>query len=280
MANLIPKHGGYRKLKSFQVAQLAYDVTVRFCELYIEKGSRTKDQMVQAARSGVQNIAEGSQASATSRKMELKLTQVARASLEELRLDYEDFLRQRGLVELEPGDEVLVRFKERRCRTLEEVQEWVKVEREMVRRHGRARTGVVLGLLGGEWGTVASEPCLLSTGSPGPTSCQRLRRKRRLHRTPLPNPHPKTKKTLSPSVPVRVSLSVRASPCPSVSPRNLPLQLSRPLQSLTSLRETRSRSLKREHLHLHNHQRWPELHWEQAVVAWFAQVVHCLPVQS
>ena len=140
MANLIPKHGGYRKLKSFQVAQLAYDVTVRFCELYIEKGSRTKDQMVQAARSGVQNIAEGSQASATSRKMELKLTQVARASLEELRLDNEDFLRQRGLVELEPGDEVLVRFKERRCRTLEEVQEWVKVEREMVRRHGRAGT--------------------------------------------------------------------------------------------------------------------------------------------
>ena len=78
---LIPKHGGYRKLKSFQVAQLAYDVTVRFCELYVERFSRTRDQMVQAARSGVQNIAEGSQASATSRKTELKLTNVARASL-------------------------------------------------------------------------------------------------------------------------------------------------------------------------------------------------------
>ncbi len=64
---------------------------------YIDKFSRTKDQMVQAARSGVQNIAEGSQASATSKKTELKLTQVARASLEELTLDYEDFLRQRGL---------------------------------------------------------------------------------------------------------------------------------------------------------------------------------------
>ncbi len=94
---LIPKHGGYRKLKSFQIAQLVYDVTVRFCERYIDVHSRTHDQMVQAARSGVQNIAEGSQASGTSKKMELKLTNVARASLEELRLDYEDFLRQRGL---------------------------------------------------------------------------------------------------------------------------------------------------------------------------------------
>ena len=94
---LIPKHGGYRKLKSFQVAQLAYDVTVRFCDKYIDRCSRTHDQMVQAARSGVQNIAEGSVASGTSRKMELKLTNVAKASLEELRLDYEDFLRQRGL---------------------------------------------------------------------------------------------------------------------------------------------------------------------------------------
>lgn len=79
---LIAKHGGYRKLKSFQVAQLVYDVTVRFCDKYISKRSRTHDQMVQAARSGVQNIAEGSQASAISKKMELKLTQVARASLE------------------------------------------------------------------------------------------------------------------------------------------------------------------------------------------------------
>jgi len=94
---LIPLHGGYRNLKSFQVAQVAYDVTVRFCDRSITKRSRTHDQMAQAARSGVQNIAEGSQASGTSKKTELKLTSVARASLEELRLDYEDFLRQRGL---------------------------------------------------------------------------------------------------------------------------------------------------------------------------------------
>ena len=79
------------------VAQLAYDVTVVFCDRFIDRRSRTHDQMVQAARSGVQNIAEGSMASATSKKTELKLTGVARASLEELLLDYEDFLRQRGL---------------------------------------------------------------------------------------------------------------------------------------------------------------------------------------
>ncbi len=94
---LIPPHGGYRKLRSFQCAQTVYDATVVFCDRFVEKRSRTRDQMVQAARSGVQNIAEGSMASATSKKTELKLTGVARASLEELLLDYEDFLRQRGL---------------------------------------------------------------------------------------------------------------------------------------------------------------------------------------
>ena len=94
---LIPAHGGYRRLRSFQPAQAVYDGTVLFCERFIPAASRTRDQMVQAARSGVQNIAEGSMASATSRKMELKLTGVARASLEELLLDYEDYLRQHGL---------------------------------------------------------------------------------------------------------------------------------------------------------------------------------------
>jgi four helix bundle suffix protein len=94
---LIPPHGGYRKLRSFQCAQQVYDATVIFCDRFVEKRSRTHDQMVQAARSAVQNIAEGSMASATSKKTELKLTGVARASLEELLLDYEDFLRQRGL---------------------------------------------------------------------------------------------------------------------------------------------------------------------------------------
>lgn len=96
-AGFIPQHGGFRKLRSFQTAQLAYDGTVIFCDRFIDKRSRTHDQMVQAARSGVQNIAEGSLASATSKETELKLTNVARASLGELLLDYEDFLRQRGL---------------------------------------------------------------------------------------------------------------------------------------------------------------------------------------
>ena len=95
--NLIPPHGGYRHLKSFQHAELVYDATVGFCNRFIDKRSRTHDQMVQAARSGKQNIAEASMASGTSKKTELKLVGVARASLEELLLDYQDFLRQRGL---------------------------------------------------------------------------------------------------------------------------------------------------------------------------------------
>lgn len=94
---IIQPSGGYRKLRSFQTAQIVYDGTVIFCERFIDRFSRTKDQMIQAARSGVQNIAEGSMASATSKKTEIKLTNVARASLEELLLDYEDFLRQRRL---------------------------------------------------------------------------------------------------------------------------------------------------------------------------------------
>lgn len=94
---LIPPHGGYKELKSFQTAEIVYDATVAFCERFVDKRSRTHDQMVQAARSGRQNIAEGSQASGTSRKTELKLVSVARASLEELLLDYQDFLRQRRL---------------------------------------------------------------------------------------------------------------------------------------------------------------------------------------
>jgi len=94
---VIGAHGGYRKLLSYQKAEIIYDATVEFCELYLNRYWRTYDQMVQAARSGKQNIAEGSMASATSAKTELKLTNVAKASLEELLLDYEDFLRQRGL---------------------------------------------------------------------------------------------------------------------------------------------------------------------------------------
>lgn len=88
--------GGYRNLHSFQVATVIYDATVSFCNRFVDSRSRMRDQMVQAARSGRQNIAEGSRASATSSQTELRLVNVARASLDELLLDYEDYLRQNG----------------------------------------------------------------------------------------------------------------------------------------------------------------------------------------
>lgn len=101
---LIPTHGGYRNLKGFQVSEIVYDGTVIFCDRFVNRRSRTHDQMVQAARSGRQNIAEGSMASATSKKTELKLTNVAKASLEELLLDYEDILRHRRLRQWKKND--------------------------------------------------------------------------------------------------------------------------------------------------------------------------------
>jgi four helix bundle suffix protein len=94
---LIPPHGGYRELQSYQMAEIVFDATALFCDRFIDRRSRTRDQMVQAARSGKQNIAEGSMASGTSKKTELKLIGVARASLEELLLDFQDYLRQQGL---------------------------------------------------------------------------------------------------------------------------------------------------------------------------------------
>ncbi len=97
LPQLIPPHGGYRDLQSYKMSEIVYDATVVFCNRFINIRSRTHDQMVQAARSGKQNIAEGCMASGTSKKTELKLIGVARASLEELLLDYQDFLRQKGL---------------------------------------------------------------------------------------------------------------------------------------------------------------------------------------
>ena len=99
---------------------------MRFCDRYISIKSRTHDQMVQAARSGVQNIAEGSKASGTSKKFELKLTNVARASLEELRLDYEDYLRHRSLPLWSADDPRRKALVARRCKTVEEVAAWVR----------------------------------------------------------------------------------------------------------------------------------------------------------
>ncbi|MGH8103234.1 MAG: four helix bundle suffix domain-containing protein [bacterium] len=100
---IIGPHGGYKSVKSYQNAEIVHDATVAFCRRFVDPRSRTTDQMVQAARSGKQNIAEGSMASATSSKTELKLVGVARASLEELLVDYQDFLRQRGLHQWDMG---------------------------------------------------------------------------------------------------------------------------------------------------------------------------------
>jgi four helix bundle suffix protein len=95
--NFIPPHGGYEELLSFQKARIVYDGTVCFCKRFLDKRDRTIDQLVQAARSGKQNILEGSKASGTSKEAEIKLVNVARASLEELLEDYRDFLRGRNL---------------------------------------------------------------------------------------------------------------------------------------------------------------------------------------
>ena len=97
--HFIPTHGGYENLLSFQKARIVYDGTVRFCQRFLKKSDRTVDQMVQAARSGKQNILEASRASGTSKETEIKLTNVARASLEELLEDYRDFLRLCGIAE-------------------------------------------------------------------------------------------------------------------------------------------------------------------------------------
>jgi four helix bundle suffix protein len=99
----IPAHGGYQNLRSFQKARIVYDGTVRFCGRFFKSTDRTCDQMIQAARSGKQNIIEGSLASGTSKETEIKLTNVARASLEELLEDFRDFLRLRSIAEWPPG---------------------------------------------------------------------------------------------------------------------------------------------------------------------------------
>lgn len=101
----LPQKGNYRKLIAFQKAECIYDITYYFAHTYLQKGDRTIDQMVQAARSGRQNIAEGSAAAATSAETEIKLINVARASLQELLLDYEDYLRVRNLIKWEVDSE-------------------------------------------------------------------------------------------------------------------------------------------------------------------------------
>jgi four helix bundle suffix protein len=108
----IPPHGGYKKLLSYQKAEIIFDATVYFCNRFIRPGDRTRDQMVQAARSGKQNIIEGSMASGTSKEMEIKLTNVARSSLEELLADYRDFLRNNKFEEWPADHRYAIRLRE------------------------------------------------------------------------------------------------------------------------------------------------------------------------
>lgn len=108
----IPLHGAYRGLLSYQKAEIVYDATVCFCTRFVDKRDRTHDQMVHAARSGRQNIVEGSMVSASSKEMEIKLTSVARASLEELLADYRDFLRTRGIAEWPKDHSYAIRLRE------------------------------------------------------------------------------------------------------------------------------------------------------------------------
>jgi four helix bundle suffix protein len=199
---LIPRHGGYRNLKTFQLAEVIYDVTMRFCELFLDPRSRTVDQMVQAARSGRQNIAEGSMDSATSKKMALKLTAVARGSLEELRLDYEDDLRQRGLPIWGPDHPALARFKALRCGSLAVFREWIgaEVKLEQHGRHGQARTNTDKDTDGDDEGTTINAE---GTARRGKAKCHEE------------NPHKDHRDPESPQDPAR---RVRESPCSSVSP--------------------------------------------------------------
>lgn len=150
--SLIPKHGGYKHTKTWQLADLIYDVTVRFCDKFVDRRSRTHDQMVQAARSGCQNLQEGSVDSATSKKLELKLTGTARGSLMELQRDYQKFLQHRNLPEWPPDHPALIRFRALRCATLEQFREWVAEETKRAERaaqnvdgQGRARAAETIG---------------------------------------------------------------------------------------------------------------------------------------
>ena len=112
MEQLIPNHGNYKKLLSYQKTNVIFCLTYYFVEHYLQKGDRTYDQMLQAARSGKQNIIEGSAASSTSAKTEIKLVNVAKASLQELLEDFEDYLKTRGHRQWEEGSVELEAMRE------------------------------------------------------------------------------------------------------------------------------------------------------------------------
>ncbi|MBN2449547.1 MAG: hypothetical protein JXR77_04120 [Lentisphaeria bacterium] len=131
------RHGGYRQLRAYQVAEMLYDYTCRFCERYIPPGDRHCDQMVQAARSGYQNLAEGSEDSATSRKLELNLTNVAKGSIDELQRDYQKHLERRGLRLWQAGEPLFEEARGLRPGTVEAAAAWVNGGGERNRPNGQ-----------------------------------------------------------------------------------------------------------------------------------------------
>jgi len=124
--SLLPKHGGYKNLLTYQLAELIYDITVLFCEKYVPVSDRTNDQMVQSGRSGFQNIAEGSVDSGVSKKSEIKLTGIAIGCMDELAKDYKKYLKRKELEEWPPRYPALADLKGRRVKTLEAFREWTK----------------------------------------------------------------------------------------------------------------------------------------------------------
>ena len=122
---LFTEHGGYSELKSFQITRLVYDLTVRFCNRYIERRNPLYEQMIFATRSGVQNIAKGNIASASSIKIEIELTRIARTSLETLKIAYEEFLRQQNMPVWSYNDRRHKALKGHRCATVAEVVHWI-----------------------------------------------------------------------------------------------------------------------------------------------------------
>lgn len=140
----IPRHGGYRNLVVYRIAEIVYDFTFRFCNKYVKNQGRTHDQMVQAARSGMQNIEEGSVDSGVSKASELKLTGIARGSLQELKEDYRSYLRQRGLKQWENNSLDAQELIRARFSSAQEVIRWVGRHKEVQPDHFGANTAIIL----------------------------------------------------------------------------------------------------------------------------------------
>ncbi len=139
----IPNHGRYKKLLVYHLSQIIYDYTTRFCNKFIYLKSRTHDQMIQAARSGMQNIVEGSVDSAVSKESEIKLTGIARGSLHELKSDYEAYLRQHGYEQWEYGHPFALELFRKRFQTASEVIRWVGSHKDYPADSFGANTAIV-----------------------------------------------------------------------------------------------------------------------------------------